>query len=55
MDGQARDRQRVSSRATGESTRERFRSRWTRNGKLRAPVFLGLREDKEPGEGVRGA
>ncbi len=26
---------------------------WTRDGKLRAPVFLGLREDKEPGEVVR--
>ncbi len=23
---------------------------WTRDGKLRAPVFLGLREDKAPGE-----
>jgi bifunctional non-homologous end joining protein LigD len=26
---------------------------WTRDGKLRAPVFLGLREDKEPSEVVR--
>ena len=26
---------------------------WTRDGKLRAPVFIGLREDKEPGEVVR--
>jgi len=26
---------------------------WTRDGKLRAPVFMGLREDKEPGEVVR--
>ena len=26
---------------------------WTRDGKLRAPVFLGLREDKEPTEIVR--
>jgi bifunctional non-homologous end joining protein LigD len=26
---------------------------WTRDGKLRAPVFLGLREDKRPGEVVR--
>jgi bifunctional non-homologous end joining protein LigD len=23
---------------------------WTRDAKLRAPVFLGLREDKEPSE-----
>jgi bifunctional non-homologous end joining protein LigD len=23
---------------------------WTRDGKLRQPVFLGLREDKEPKE-----
>ena len=28
-------------------------SEWTRDGKLRAPVFLGLREDKKPGEVVR--
>src|ERR1043166_3583216 len=28
---------------------------WTRDGKLRAPVFLGLREDKNPGEVVREA
>jgi bifunctional non-homologous end joining protein LigD len=28
---------------------------WTRDGKLRAPVFLGLREDKEPSEVVREA
>jgi bifunctional non-homologous end joining protein LigD len=26
---------------------------WTRDGKLRAPVFLGLRDDKKPGEVVR--
>ena len=26
---------------------------WTRDGKLRRPVFLGLREDKPPGEVVR--
>ena len=26
---------------------------WTRDGKLRAPVFLGLREDKKPTEVVR--
>ncbi|HEX3420681.1 MAG TPA: non-homologous end-joining DNA ligase [Candidatus Udaeobacter sp.] len=26
---------------------------WTRDRKLRAPVFIGLREDKEPGEVVR--
>src|SRR5881396_1697122 len=26
---------------------------WTRDGKLRAPVFLGLREDKRPGDVVR--
>ena len=26
---------------------------WTRDGKLRAPVFLGLREDKKPGDVVR--
>ena len=28
---------------------------WTRDGKLRQPVFLGLREDKPPGEVVREA
>jgi bifunctional non-homologous end joining protein LigD len=28
---------------------------WTRDQKLRAPVFLGLREDKEPSEVVREA
>jgi bifunctional non-homologous end joining protein LigD len=28
---------------------------WTRDGKLRAPVFLGLREDKKPTEIVREA
>jgi len=28
-------------------------SEWTRDKKLRAPVFLGLREDKKPGEVVR--
>jgi len=28
---------------------------WTRDGKLRAPVFIGLREDKQPGEVVREA
>ena len=28
---------------------------WTRDGKLRAPVFMGLREDKTPGEVVREA
>jgi bifunctional non-homologous end joining protein LigD len=28
---------------------------WTRDGKLRAPVFLGLREDKKPKEVVREA
>ena len=26
---------------------------WTRDGKLRAPVFLGLREDKKPTDVVR--
>jgi bifunctional non-homologous end joining protein LigD len=26
---------------------------WTRDKKLRAPVFLGLREDKKPSEVVR--
>jgi bifunctional non-homologous end joining protein LigD len=26
---------------------------WTRDGKLRAPVFMGLREDKKPSEVVR--
>jgi len=26
---------------------------WTRDGKLRAPVFLGLREDKNPAEVIR--
>jgi bifunctional non-homologous end joining protein LigD len=28
-------------------------SEWTRDGKLRQPVFLGLREDKDPAEVVR--
>ena len=28
-------------------------SEWTRDGKLRQPVFLGLREDKDPKEVVR--
>jgi len=28
---------------------------WTRDGKLRAPVFMGLREDKKPGDIVREA
>jgi bifunctional non-homologous end joining protein LigD len=28
---------------------------WTRDGKLRAPVFMALREDKKPGEVVREA
>jgi bifunctional non-homologous end joining protein LigD len=28
-------------------------SEWTRDGKLRQPVFLGLREDKAPREVVR--
>lgn len=28
---------------------------WTREGKLRAPVFMGLRDDKKPGEVVREA
>ena len=28
---------------------------WTRDGKLRAPVFLGLRDDKKPNEVVREA
>jgi bifunctional non-homologous end joining protein LigD len=28
-------------------------SEWTRDGKLRQPVFLGLREDKDPREVVR--
>ena len=28
---------------------------WTRDGKLRAPVFMGLREDKKPREVVREA
>jgi bifunctional non-homologous end joining protein LigD len=26
---------------------------WTRDGNLRQPVFLGLREDKEPGDVLR--
>jgi len=26
---------------------------WTRDGKLRAPVFLGLREDKKPIDVIR--
>jgi bifunctional non-homologous end joining protein LigD len=26
---------------------------WTRDGKLRQPVFLGLREDKDPHEVTR--
>ena len=26
---------------------------WTRDGKLRQPVFLGLREDKKPSEVIR--
>jgi bifunctional non-homologous end joining protein LigD len=26
---------------------------WTRDGKLRQPVFLGLRDDKKPGDVVR--
>ena len=28
---------------------------WTRDGKLRAPVFFGLRDDKRPGEVIREA
>ena len=28
---------------------------WTRDGKLRAPVFMGLREDKKPDEVIREA
>ncbi len=28
-------------------------SEWTRDGRLRQPVFLGLREDKEPAEVIR--
>ena len=28
---------------------------WTRDGKLRAPVYLGLRDDKKPGEVLREA
>src|SRR5216117_1254336 len=28
---------------------------WTRDGKLRAPVFLALRDDKKPGEVIREA
>ena len=28
---------------------------WTRDGKLRAPVFIGLRDDKRPGEVIREA
>jgi bifunctional non-homologous end joining protein LigD len=28
---------------------------WTRDGKLRAPVYMGLREDKTAGEVVREA
>ena len=30
-------------------------SEWTRDGKLRQPVFLGLREDKKPGDVIREA
>jgi bifunctional non-homologous end joining protein LigD len=26
---------------------------WTRDGKLRQPVFLGMREDKKPAQVVR--
>jgi hypothetical protein len=28
-------------------------NQWTRDGKLRAPVLLGLREDKKPSDVVR--
>ena len=30
-------------------------AQWTRDKKLRAPVFLGLREDKKPSDVVREA
>jgi hypothetical protein len=37
--------------AAWEAASERERtSQWTRDGKLRQPVFLGLREDKDPRE-----
>jgi bifunctional non-homologous end joining protein LigD len=27
--------------------------RWTRSGRMRAPAYKGLREDKDPGQVVR--
>jgi bifunctional non-homologous end joining protein LigD len=30
-------------------------NQWTRDGKLRQPVFVGLREDKDPKQVVREA
>jgi bifunctional non-homologous end joining protein LigD len=32
---------------------EQGTNQWTHDGKLRAPVFLGLREDKKPSDVVR--
>jgi hypothetical protein len=40
--------------AAGEAASERERtSQWTRDNKLRQPVFLGLRDDKDPRKVVR--
>ena len=42
--------------AAWEAASERERtSQWTRDEKLRQPVFLGLREDKRPAEVKREA
>ena len=42
--------------AAWEAASERERtSQWTRDGKLRQPVFLGLREDKKAAEVKREA
>jgi hypothetical protein len=42
--------------AAWEAASERGRtSQWTRDGKLRQPVFLGLREDKKAAEVKREA